>query len=234
MTTPPAPLDPSPDDDLLAAEFVLGLVEGADYARAQELMQTSPAFAAAVAVWQARLAPLDDEIAPVTPPNLLPQINDRLFGAKRRFKWPRPDWLHMPSGWLGNLAGTGAMAALSVVAVALMLEWGGIGIGTPPTRIATLSAASSDVQYLAALQGAQLILTHTKGAPAPTGRSYEVWIIDGDNPPVSLGVIESELVLPAPTVAIGYVLAVTNEPFGGAPGGVATGPVIAAGMFVEN
>lgn len=234
MTPPPSPLNPSSDDDLLAAEFVLGLAEGADHARAQGLMQTSPAFAAAVAGWQARLGPLDDEITPVTPPDLMPQINARLFGTKRRLRWPRFDWLNMPSGWLGSLLGTGAMAALSVLAVALMLEWGGVGVGTPTPRIATLSATGSDVQYLASLQGAQLILTHTKGAPAPAGRSYELWIIDGDNSPQSLGIIQTELILPAPKLAIGYVLAVTDEPFGGAPGGVATGPVIAAGMFTQN
>lgn len=234
MTPPPAPLDPNNDDDLLAAEFVLGLAEGGDYARAQGLLHTSPAFATAVAGWQARLAQLDDEITPVTPPDLLPQINARLFGAKARFTWPRLDWLHMPHGWLASLLGTGAMAALSVLAVALMLEWGGASIGTPPPLNTTLSATGSDVEYIAALQGAQLILTHTKGAPAPAGRSYELWIIDGDKPAQSLGIIQTELILPAPELAMGYTLAVTIEPFGGAPGGVATGPVIAAGMFAQN
>lgn len=230
MTQLPLPSDLDENDDLLAAEFVMGLAEGADLRRASALMKSSPQFAALVANWQARLAPLDDEITPVTPPDLLPKINDRLFGKK-----PKTALFKMPDGWLGNLLGTGVMAAVSVLIMAFILQFGGgggDGFALPQTTV--LVAKDSQVQYLARLEGAQLTLTHTKGDAAQAGRSYELWVIDGDNPAVSLGLIAAELVLPAPQLAVGYVLAITDEPFGGAPGGVATGPVIAAGMFAQN
>ena len=233
--TPPTALPPAPppvadETDLLAAEYALGLLEGADLARAAHLANTSPAFAAQLAAWQAKLAGLADEVPPIPTPNLLPKIEAKLFGRRKRgFVWPA--WAR---GWLASLLGTGAMAALSVLVVAFMLNLGGTGPDTPLIQTATLAAAGSEVQFLARLEGASLTLSRIHGAAPATGRSYELWLIDGDRPPQSLGLIEAALTLPAPTAAKGYVLAVTDEPIGGAPAGVATGPVIALGQFLDH
>ena len=51
----------------LAAEHALGLLTGADLLAARGRVSTDPAFAAEVDAWDARLAPLLDEIAPVSP-----------------------------------------------------------------------------------------------------------------------------------------------------------------------
>jgi anti-sigma-K factor RskA len=226
--TPPNDSDPVDENDLLAAEYALGVLEGADRVRSENLVKQSPAFAARVAAWEARLSPLADEVDAVPPPKLMPKIEARLFGAPKVRRW-----LSMPTGWLGGLIGTGAMAALSVVVLALALNFGGSAPQTP-IQTATLLAEGSTVEFLAQLEGGNLILTRTKGAPPAQDRSYELWLIDGDKPAVSLGLIDAALTLPAPNLAIGYVLAVTEEPLGGGPNGVATGPILAAGMFVEN
>ena len=54
-------------DDLeaLAAEFVLGTLDNDERRAAQVRLAADPAFAAAVAGWQARLQPLADANAPV-------------------------------------------------------------------------------------------------------------------------------------------------------------------------
>ena len=57
-----------PDRDLLAAEFVLGSLEGAERGEAERLLAADPAFARSVAAWQQRLTPLAAHIAPVAPP----------------------------------------------------------------------------------------------------------------------------------------------------------------------
>ena len=124
--TPLAGSDPIDEHDLLAAEYALGVLEGADRARAEGLIKQSPAFAARVAAWEARLSPLADEIDAVAPPNLMPKIEARLFGAPKLRRW-----FAMPTGWLGGLIGTGAMAALSVVVLALLLNFGGTAPQTP-------------------------------------------------------------------------------------------------------
>jgi anti-sigma-K factor RskA len=56
------------DDDLerLAAEYVLGVLEGEDAARAERMLASDRTFAAAVAYWRDRLAELD-QTAPTVP-----------------------------------------------------------------------------------------------------------------------------------------------------------------------
>ena len=48
----------------LAAEYALGVLDGADRANAARLANEDDAFAALVAQWHERLAPFLDEIAP--------------------------------------------------------------------------------------------------------------------------------------------------------------------------
>ncbi len=228
--TPPSASDPTDENDLLAAEYALGVLEDADRARAERMIKSSPAFAARVAAWEMRLSPLADEIAAVPAPNLMPKIEARLFGPK---KSGLRKWLAMPTGWLGGLVGTAVMAALSVVVLALMLEFGG-GSADRPVQTATLLATGSPVQFLAQLEGGTLTLSRTQGPAPAADRSYELWLIDGDKAPVSLGLIGDSVTLPAPNAAKGYVLAVTDEPLGGGPNGVATGQILAAGMFADG
>ena len=66
-------------DELLAAEFVLGLLEGEDLLAARARAQSDEAFAEEIAIWQDRLAPLADTIAPRTPrAELWPRIEAAL------------------------------------------------------------------------------------------------------------------------------------------------------------
>ncbi len=224
MTPTSAPLD---EHELLASEYALGVLEGRERAQAEALVKSSPAFAARVASWQMRLAPLAEQVDAVPAPDLFPQIEARLFGR------PKRRWFTLPDGWLGGLIGTGAMAALSVVVLALLLQLGGPNTDSA-AQVTTLLAKDSAVQFSARLEGAVLTVAQIKGAAAPAGRSFELWLIEGDAAPVSLGLITAELHIPAPSAAKGYVLAVTDEPFGGGPGGKPTGSVIAAGTFEES
>src|SRR6476646_8290419 len=57
-----------PEGSLAAAEFVLGVLDNASHRAAQTRSEREPAFARDVALWQSRLAPLLNEIAPVPPP----------------------------------------------------------------------------------------------------------------------------------------------------------------------
>jgi anti-sigma-K factor RskA len=68
----------APDRDMLAAEYVLGTLEGDEAQEAARLLRVDPAFAAAVRAWEARLAPLADTVAPVAPP---PELWGRIAAA---------------------------------------------------------------------------------------------------------------------------------------------------------
>ena len=60
-------LTPTEERDALAAELALGLLEGQTRADALRLSLSDPAFAAQVAAWEAKLAPLHDEWADAQP-----------------------------------------------------------------------------------------------------------------------------------------------------------------------
>ena len=60
---------PTPEDrDALAGEYVLGLIEGAERERFEQRLDADRALSAAVARWQARLAPID-AAAPAAQPS---------------------------------------------------------------------------------------------------------------------------------------------------------------------
>ena len=91
-----------PDIDLLAAEYVLGTLEGDERREAVRLLATDPAFARAVAVWQQRLTPLVAQVAPAAPPadlwgrieaNILPPVTADVLPFRRRVRfWQELPW----------------------------------------------------------------------------------------------------------------------------------------------
>ena len=204
-------------DDLLAAEYVLGALDAAERAGVEQRAKREPAFAALILSWQNRMSGLNEEYKPSPTPNLLPKIESRLFGRSR---WWR-NW-----SWLDTLFGQAVLTALSVALLAWMLS-----VSQGEVLTATLSADTSELRYFARLEDGQLSLTRTAGKPAATGHSYELWIIPQGQAPRSLGVIDDTLTLTAPQAEIGYTLAVTEEPAGGAPDGKPTGTLVAAGHF---
>src|SRR5690606_21320540 len=56
------------DTDLLVGEYVLGTLERDERRRLEEIAEREPTVAAAVMVWERRLAPLHELIVPVEPP----------------------------------------------------------------------------------------------------------------------------------------------------------------------
>ncbi|MEO0830743.1 MAG: anti-sigma factor, partial [Pseudomonadota bacterium] len=91
-----------------------------------------------------------------------------------------------------------------------------------------LESTQSDFSFQAEIRGRELAV-FTTGAGAPEGRALEVWLIEGDADPVSLGLIGGALSLGDLTFNTGTVLAVSIEPPGGSPSGTPTGQVVALG-----
>jgi anti-sigma-K factor RskA len=199
------------DDDLLAAEYVLGVLPIADRLAVEARAKTDAALAASIALWQARLHPLNDNTPDLAPtPDLFAQIEGRLFPKPTRKPW-----------FAGLWAGVGASLAVILVAVMLLTP-------AKPTLTATLAANGSQVSYLVQVSSDGIALTLSGPAPA-ADQAHELWLIEGDKAPVSLGLIGSApLPLPAP-LAPGMILAVSLEPAGGSTTGAPTGPVLALG-----
>ena len=196
------------DDDLLAAEYVLGLADAPARAIAEVRVKRDPQFAAAVAAWENRLGGLNDGYDDAPAPNLLPQIEARLFPVARLPK----------RGWFRLAAGAAVAAALAVAVVVTQAP-------TPPAVLATLTGAG--LTYEVRSDGQRLQITRVAGTAAPAGQVHELWIIAPGAAPVALGLLgDAPLDVTYPTPPAGWTMAVSVEPSGGSTTGTPTGPVI--------
>ncbi|MFZ1727024.1 MAG: anti-sigma factor [Albidovulum sp.] len=206
--------------DALAAEYVLGTLPFADRQAAEALIDADPGFSQAVAEWQTRLAPLDDAYEEVPAPRaILDRAEERLF--------PRQTQKRM--NWLAALIGGLAMATAVFLAVAYLPGLTGQG-----DVVATLTGENQPLTVTAAYAGAsgKLTVTRSAGPAAETGKDYELWIIPEGQSAISLGLLrDQELVADISSLPPGTTLAITLEPTGGAPGGVATGPILVAAVI---
>lgn len=229
MTDDTAP--PTPEDDgILAAEYVLGLLDHAAMTEAEARIARDPAFAAQVRRWQEDLAPLAQDLDAVPPsPAAKDALMARLFDDGRRADAARSE-----GGFLARWRWGFATALAAVVLVAALLFYPVPDPG--PSYVAELQPETRDFALTAALilgDSPQLDLMRTEGAPAPEGRSTELWAIPLDGVPVSLGVVpeaENWSVALNPDLAgqaAGLTLALSDEPEGGSPTGVPTGLVLA-------
>jgi anti-sigma-K factor RskA len=213
-----APLTPMEEDDALAAEYVLGVLDLSERTNVDDRIRRDSAFAGLVAAWETRLAGLNDAYADVPAPNLLPKIEARLF----------PQVAKPARNWLGWLAGALAAAAIAVVAVMVMP-------GAPaPEFVATLTAADQPLVFAASYAGGNLTLNQTKGAAAGAANDYQLWLIVGDAAPVSLGLIDAPAITrPVANMPEGAVIAISLEPAGGSTTGAPTGPVLVTGVVTK-
>jgi anti-sigma-K factor RskA len=208
------PLTPPEETDAFAAEYVLGVLDAAERARAEERIKRDSTFAASVAAWEQRLSGLNESYDEVPAPNLLPKIEARLFPVAAK---PRRSWMN----WLA-----GAVTAAAVVLAAFVI--------LPPTTgvtfTSTLSAEGQSLVILASYSDGTIRLDRTGGTDAGAGNDYELWLIEGEKPPVSLGLIDAPQVeFAVANMPEGATLAISLEPAGGSTTGAPTGPVLVTG-----
>jgi anti-sigma-K factor RskA len=211
------------DRDVLAAEYVLGTLEGEDATEAARLLRDDPAFAAAVRAWEARLAPLADTVTPVMPP---PELWDRIAAATATGAVVPLSLRRRLRIWQ---ASTGiALAIAASLAAFVVLR------PVPQPRVAILAPLTGGVPVLVATaepDGA-LRVTPSGTIAVPAGHDLELWALgEGETRPRSLGVLPAggrQLVASLPP---GTQLLVSLEPLGGSPTGQPTGPVLYGGKL---
>ncbi|WP_323783143.1 anti-sigma factor domain-containing protein [Thalassovita sp.] len=221
------------DDDALAGEYALRLLSREDTRRFETRMAQDPALAALVRDWQARLAPMADELTPEVPPRHVKRaLEARLFpDSARRMKVTRRLWMGITGG-----------AVFAALAAFLLLLPQIQSPGFVPQYSAELMSEAEGLRLTAGFDpdSGTLILTRMMGEARP-GRVQELWLIaEGEPAPVSLGVLadttEIRLDVPADLIARlpGATLAISDEPPGGSPTGQPTGDVLAAAPVVKT
>ncbi|WP_417601870.1 anti-sigma factor domain-containing protein [Pararhodobacter oceanensis] len=201
---------PEQRDDLLAAEYVLGVLTGDAWRAAAERAQVDGAFAAQVARWEERLAGLNEAYAEVPAADLMPLIEARLFPAPTRAR----------RRWFTGFAAA-ALSASVVLAVVLWPQ------APAPVQV---QLVGEDARFVADYDGAALEFALALDA-AGEGRDYELWAIGDDGVPRSLGLLRGPVTRVEAELPAGVTLAVSLEPAGGAPGDLPTGPVLATAVL---
>lgn len=225
-------------DEVLAGEYVLGVLSSNDRQKVEARMVLDRNFAAIVQRWQENLASLDEEYAREAPPAwIYPRIEQRLHGAV-------PAAGASKQGLWQSLAFWRAVTALSLVAAVGIgfanLGWRGGGRGGELT--AALAGKDNPVSYASSYDPETGIFRMTPVAAGPEKeKSLELWLIQGDNPAVSLGVLpqsgEGQLLVPAEwrgKIHEGDLFAISLEAYGGSPTGKAQGPVLAVGPALQK
>ncbi len=239
--------------EALAAEYALGVLGGADRAAAESLLSSDSDFAAAVARWKSQLSPLVETVAPMTPSSgLWDRIDTEIAPPVRRApvaaaaKSSPGFWSNL-SIWRGMSFASTAAAAMLAVVVLSPREQAPVVTATAPLQTAradlpapVLMSNGSSALVAAAYDPnlREVLVTPATNVDVPAGRTMELWIIIGDKPPRSLGVIEPGAakahVLPNDVradLAAGATLAISIEPIGGSRTGAPTGPVVATGKL---
>ncbi|WP_322866283.1 anti-sigma factor domain-containing protein [Aquicoccus sp. G2-2] len=220
------------EDRQLAAEYALGLLTRAEAASFEARMVAEPDLRAAYALWAESFAAMTDGIEATDPPShVYTALEAQLFGGERPAR-------RSLSRWLG-------LGALLGAAAVMLLLWLGppLGLirapGFTPDMTARLVADGGTLVVAAGYDSDDRVLEIAREVGAPqAGRSFELWLISGDNPPVSLGLLpETQRGLITVPEALaqkmaGATLAISDEPEGGSPTGQATGPVIAVGPLI--
>jgi anti-sigma-K factor RskA len=214
------PADPQARDEL-AAEYVLGTLEAREAAEVARALPGDPALAAAVAAWEARLAPLLALVAPeAPPPNLWSRIESALDPAQpvRTGLWRR-----MLDPWrLGAIGATAVAAGLA-----------GVMLTRPdpaPQFMTVLLTDREQPAWLVQADREAIRLSSLNTRQPPPDRVLELWALpQGATAPTSLGLIPPDGRITVRPTAIrpspGMLIEITLEPPGGSPIGRPTGPI---------
>lgn len=219
-----------PEDELLAAEYALGVLSGAERAMAEQRMTHERAFARLVAEWEQRLAPWAAGIDEVSPS---PQLWDRIASALPAQTQGTGLWNSL-TFWRGFSFVVGALAAACLAALIYL------GALTQPPLVASIEGGGHR-HFVATIDtGRGTVAVVPAAFSADATRVPELWLIPPDGKPRSVGLLRADrtvtLTLPADLAALAKgnaVLAVSLEPPGGSTTGSPTGPVIATGKLTS-
>ena len=227
------------DDAVFAGEYVLGVLEADERARAAARARENADFYAMTRFWEDRLGPLAAEFAPLAPPPALKRrIMETVFAEEGHAKKPSP-LVAAVNFW--RLAAAGLAAIALIASAALLYFTMQPDPRAEPRLIASVLPADAAPVLQARIDERLRVLEIENAAiELAEDQAAELWLIPEDGTPRSLGLIHAQgrdrVEIPRALralIAAGAALAVSLEPPGGSPTGAPTGPVIGVGQLSE-
>ena len=221
------------DMEALAAEYVLGMLDADERRAAEARIAADPDFRAAVAAWADRLQPLADAATPVAPDaETLGRILARIDADGAVSKTAGDNVVALRRSvtrW--RIASFAAAAAAIVLGVFVALDR---NAPQDTEYVATLTPDGGAPGFVLTVDTAANTLTIRRVVDAPADdRSFELWAVEPGATPQSLGIVEqASLTVDLPYQPEGLVFAISDEPKGGSPTGIATGPIVFSGPLM--
>lgn len=216
------------NDEYLAAEYVLGVLDDATRRRIEPRLANDLEFAAEVTRWQKAFSGVDLATPDVTPApavwqGIARELNQRHPYGENAPARPRP------VAWLG-------WAVAAALAGVLVFTYLTRPPNSPMQPIAVLNGAQPEQQFVVSIdKSASLIQVSALNVSLPQAKSLQLWLIEGDNPPRSLGLISrsdgNAFKLGSASLNNQAVLAISLEPVGGSKLAGPSGPVIFQGKI---
>lgn len=237
--------NPSVDRETLAAEYALRLLTGDDLRKARTRAVSDSHFAAAVARWRGRLAPLDEETADVAPPAGLWDSIEAVVDGPTASNNDVAVLRRKLNLWRATTGGMTALAASLLLFLAFEPHPSSL---VPPARerspetvpMVAMLGDKGAVEVVASWDPAarQLVLAVPGEIPVDPNHARELWVIPAGGKPRSLGTMPTDKQMHmrladalANLLQHGATIAISIEPPGGSPTGAPTGPVVASGAL---
>ena len=235
-----------PERDALAGEYVLGLLEGAEFAAAERRLDTDRDFAASVERWRRHFFAFDTTATPLAPsPSLWRQIEASLTSAAAPASAapsPAPTANRLADWWNSLFVWRGAAfaGALATVLLAVGLFGALDRAKRQPLMVAVLltegNAAAAVVNTFA---DGRVEMLPLQSIDVPAGKALEIWTLwDRAVGPRSVGLIDKARSTPLrlDNLPLGkdQLFEITLEPASGSPTGRPTGPIIAKGTTSQR
>ena len=190
--------EPHEERDLLAAEYVLRLLEGEELLAARGRFATDPEFAGSVTAWEQRLAPMFDGVEDVPPPAELWGRIEEAIGADGnaaldtviRFRRRERLWKGYAGAMTALAAGLALFLGLRVAQPDAPVPQRPAPTAEAPALVAALATETGDASLAVTISADRrsMVVTPTRIATVAE-HSHELWLIPASGTPVSLGVI---------------------------------------------
>lgn len=224
-----------PYDDATIAEYAIGVLPHTERLVFQKALETDLALQERLRNWEEQLSGQAESFEPAPAPEaIFSSAQERLFGQEKQ-----------TTGLLSKLKNWRLPALASAVAVLLigLFVWNDARLndGSDTMYLADITNQTYEIQIIGIFdpETSEFRLRRLAGVAA-ANRDFELWLIDGDMPPVSLGVMPSDQITNVVKIRpelsdalLRGLFAISDEPKGGSPTGQPTGAVLATGKIIK-
>ena len=221
--------------DMLAGEYVLGVLSPAEKAAFEVEMLRNRDLVAAVAFWNNHLLAVAPVPIPVEPASDLWQRIERDLPGRAVDQTPRGLWNSLSFWRASSLAGIAATIFLTLRLLTGLLEPSGI----QSQYLAVLQAPDQSSNWLVEVSSTAVHLRPLTPVPVNAGKALQFWTKpEGAAGPTSLGLVSPDrpTTIPLerlPMMGQNQLFEVTLEPEAGSPINRPTGPILAIGKAVR-